>query len=316
MAELARARLSGRAAVIGSGFGGLAVAVRLAAAGMKVTVDTAPFGTALSPGTYRGRNKLLDWLILQVLFGSVNRADRRARAAAGVLAGTGMYFDVILPDLFLQPTIPEFEYPRSDLPPQVRFIGPLVPGTGNRLPPGWWPELAAAHRRGTPIVLVTEGALATDSAELITPTVRALAGEEVFVVATTEQLELVPANRRIAAFVPFHALRPMLSVMVTNGDYGGVQRAVAAGVPLVIAGDSEEKPEIGARIAWSGEGIDLRTGRPKPARVLAAVRRVLDTPAVRTRRVELSRSMATHEGAGASLIEQLISHRTAARLAS
>ena len=41
MAEFSHARLSGRAAVIGSGFGGLAVAVRLAAAGMKVTVFEA-----------------------------------------------------------------------------------------------------------------------------------------------------------------------------------------------------------------------------------------------------------------------------------
>ncbi len=282
------------------------------------SVDTAPFGSALPPGTYRMRNKLLNWLILRVMFGSVNRAYRRGRTAAGVPAGTGMYFDVISPDLFLQPTIPDLEYPRSDLPPQVRFIGPLVPGAGSRPLPGWWPELESAHRRGTPIVLVTQGTLATDPTELIAPTVRALAGEDVFVVATTEQLELVPANTRTAGFVSFHALMPMLSVMVTNGGYGGVQRAVAAGVPLVIAGGSEEKPEIAARIAWSGAGIDLRTGRPKPARVLAAVRRLLDTPAVRSRSVELSRIMATHAGAGAGadLIEQLIAHRTAARLAS
>jgi UDP:flavonoid glycosyltransferase YjiC (YdhE family) len=282
------------------------------------SVDTAPFGSALPPGTNPGRNKFLNWLIFRVLFGSVNRAYRRARAAAGVPAGAGMYFDVISPDLFLQPTIPELEYPRSDLPAQVRFIGPLVPGTGDRPLPAWWPELEAAHRRGTPIVLVTQGTLATDPTELIAPTVRALAGEDVFVVATTDRLDTVPANTRIAAFVPFHALMPMLSVMVTNGGYGAVQTAVAAGVPLVVAGGSEEKPEIAARIAWSGAGIDLRTGRPKPARVLAAVRRVLDNPAVRTRSVELSRIMATHEGAvaGAALIEQLIAERTAERLAS
>ena len=282
------------------------------------SIDTAPFGSALPPGTHPGRNKLLNWLIFRCLFGSVNRAYRRARAAAGVPAGTGMYFDVISPDLFLQTTIPELEYPRSDLPPQVQFIGPLVPGSGSRPLPPWWPELEAAHRRGTPIVLVTQGTLATDPTELIAPTVRALRGEDVFVVATTDHLDVMPENTRTAAFVPFHALMPMLSVMITNGGYGGVQTAVSAGVPLIVAGGSEEKPEIAARIAWSGAGIDLRTGRPKPARVLAAVRRVLADPAVRTRSAELSRLMANHEGAvaGANLIEQLISHRITERLAS
>jgi len=282
------------------------------------SVDTAPFGSALPPGTNPGRNKFLNWLIFRVLFGSVNRAYRRGRAAAGVPAGTGMYFDVISPDLFLQPTIPELEYPRSDLPPQVQFIGPLVPSGGGRALPSWWPELEAAHRRGVPIVLVTQGTLATDPSELIAPTVRALTNDNVFVVATTDHLDDVPANARIAPFVPFDALMPMLSVMVTNGGYGGVQTAVSAGVPLVVAGGSEEKPEIAARIAWSGAGIDLRTGRPRPARVRAAVRRLLDEPAVRTRCAELSRIMANHEGAvaGAHQIEQLISHRSAARLAS
>lgn len=282
------------------------------------SVDTAPFGSALPPGTNPGRNRFLNWLIFRCLFGGVNRAYRRSRAEAGAPPGTGMYFDVIAPDLFLQPTIRELEYPRSDLPPQVQFIGPLVPGAGARALPTWWPELEAAHRRGVPIVLVTQGTLATDPGELIAPTVRALADDEVFVVATTGHLDAVPANTRIAPFVPFHVLMPMLSVMVTNGGYGGVQTAVSAGVPLVIAGGSEEKPEIAARIAWSGAGIDLRTGRPKPARVRAAVHRAIADQAIHARCAELSRVMASHDGAaaGANLIEQLIGHRAAARLAS
>ena len=180
------------------------------------SVDTAPFGSALPPGTNPGRNRFLNWLIFRCLFGGVNRAYRRARVAAGVPAGTGMYFDVISPDLFLQPTIPELEYPRSDLPPQVQFIGPLVPSGGKSALPPWWPELEAAHRRGVPIVLVTQGTLATDPNELIAPTVGALADDEVFVVATIEHLDVVPANARIAPFIPFHALMPMVSVMVTS----------------------------------------------------------------------------------------------------
>jgi hypothetical protein len=51
-------------------------------------------------------------------------------------------------------------------------------------------------------------------------------------------------------------------VMVTNGGYGGVQMALSYGVPLVVAGASEDKPEVGARVAWSGAGLNLKTGKP------------------------------------------------------
>ena len=36
--------------------------------------------------------------------------------------------------------------------------------------------------------------------------------------------------------------------MLTNGGYGGVQYALAHGVPLVVAGDTEDKPEVAARV--------------------------------------------------------------------
>ena len=61
------------------------------------------------------------------------------------------------------------------------------------------------------------------------------------------------------------------------------KQALAHGVPLVVAGDSEDKPEVAARVHWSGVGVDLRTGRPSPARVAEAVRRVLARPAYAAR---------------------------------
>ena len=91
----------------------------------------------------------------------------------------------------------------------------------------------------------------------------------------------LPANVRLERFVPHDLLLPHVDVMVTNGGYGGVQQALANGVPLVVAGDSEDKPEVAARVQWSGTGVNLHTGRPSPAMVARAVRRVLahDLPA-------------------------------------
>ena len=85
----------------------------------------------------------------------------------------------------------------------------------------------------------------------------------------------LPANVRLERFIPHDVLLPHVDAMVTNGGYGGVQQALAHGVPLVVAGDSEDKPEVAARVQWSGAGINLHTGRPSPAMVARAVRRVL-----------------------------------------
>jgi UDP:flavonoid glycosyltransferase YjiC (YdhE family) len=71
-------------------------------------------------------------------------------------------------------------------------------------------------------MLVTQGTVATDASELILPTLRALANEDVLVVATTggkDLAEVPPANARVARFVPFNQLMPHAAAMVTNGGY-------------------------------------------------------------------------------------------------
>ncbi|HVV81452.1 MAG TPA: glycosyltransferase, partial [Kofleriaceae bacterium] len=248
--------------------------------------DTAPFGVARRPPRHafaRALDRLLAWTIDHVLFRSIHRAYRAGRVAAGLAAGDAGYFDLLASDLYLQPTVEAFEYPRRDLPPQVRFIGPLVPPPVEAVAlPRWWPDVDATRAAGRPIVLVTQGTMATDPRELIVPALRALAAEELLVVATTPPETLgveVPANARVARHVPYQALLAHARLMITNGGYGGVQMALAHGVPLVVAGGSEEKPEIAARVAWSGAGVDLRTGRPRARTIARAVRRVLGEPA-------------------------------------
>src|SRR6185295_18473193 len=102
-----------------------------------------------------------------------------------------------------------------------------------------------------PIVHVTQGTIANAAPELIAPALEALADDDVLVVVATggrapDSLGLrhVPRNARIAAFVSYPELLPRTAVMITNGGYGGVQMALWQGVPLVVAGASEDKPEV------------------------------------------------------------------------
>jgi UDP:flavonoid glycosyltransferase YjiC (YdhE family) len=94
--------------------------------------------------------------------------------------------------------------------------------------------------------------------------------------------------------LPFDRLLPKVSVMVTNGGYGAVTHALSLGVPLVVAGDSEEKPEVAARVAWAGAGINLGTGRPSVSQIREAVRAVLTKPQYRERAQALRAAFAGH----------------------
>jgi UDP:flavonoid glycosyltransferase YjiC (YdhE family) len=96
-------------------------------------------------------------------------------------------------------------------------------------------------------------------------------------------------------------------VLVSNGGYGGLHYALAHGVPLVVVGATEEKPELVARVNWSGVGVGLRTQRPRPQRLREAVRRVLADPRFAARAAAMRAEMERSGGAAraADLLEGL-----------
>ncbi|WP_370416069.1 glycosyltransferase [Streptomyces fradiae] len=223
-------------------------------------------------------------------------------------------------DVFLQLTVPGFEYPRGDQPAGVRFVGAIpIPAADGQRRPAWWPELERARAAGRRIVVTTQGTLAnTELNRLVVPTVRALADRpDVLVVAATGRPDAaeqcaaalapapVPGNAIVAGFVPFAELLPLADLLVTNGGYGGTQAALAHGVPLVVAGDTEDKPEVAARVEWTGTGVNLRTADPSDPVLREAVDTVLDTPTYRERATALAKEYAAHDAL--ALIDELVS---------
>jgi UDP:flavonoid glycosyltransferase YjiC (YdhE family) len=150
------------------------------------------------------------------------------------------------------------------------------------------------------VVAVTQGTVANrETADLIEPAIAGLADLDALVVVITgnpdTQLENVPDNVRVSPYIPYDRLLPEADVLVTNGGYGGVLQALSHGVPMVVAGVTEDKPEIAARVQWSGAGIDLRTGRPAPTEVGAAVQAVLETPSFSQAAERLQTEIAAHK---------------------
>jgi UDP:flavonoid glycosyltransferase YjiC (YdhE family) len=268
------------------------------------SVDCAPFGSGLHPRDSpftRNRNRIIDAFLQRGPLRPINRALEDALATVGVHEPAGSYFDHATAfDVTFHLAPPSMEYPRRELPASVRFTGPLRTGpVPPRVLPSWWGDLDG----GRPVVHVTQGTLDNvDPGKLMVPTIAALAREDVLVVASTggRPVETVrerfvgrwPGNVRLAEFLPYDDLLPKTAAVVTNGGFGGVQRALAAGVPLVVAGRGEDKPEVAARVSWCGAGVDLRTDRPSPAQVRRAVAKVLNRPRYRSAAERVQREIA------------------------
>lgn len=274
--------------------------------------DLAAFGLGLpfsNSFVGRLRNKATYLLVDHVLFRDVNRAYRTLAQQHGWPVQP--FRPSVSSFLHLQSLVASFDYPISDLPPQVHFIGALMPDAPKQFsPPAWWDTVINS---GRPLVLATQGTIATNVDELIRPTLEALANEDVWVIATTggkpvETLDLeVPTNAFVVPFIPFVTVMPHIDVYVTNGGYGGVTVALANGVPIVSAGTTEDKPEVGNRIAYSGAGINLKTHRPTAEQVRAACREIIRNPSYRERARALQRELAQHDAPceAADLLEQL-----------
>jgi MGT family glycosyltransferase len=235
---------------------------------------------------------------LQAMLGPADDYFNSVLEACGAPALPDFFFDCLytLPDLFVQLTAEEFELPRSAMPDNIRFVGPMPLPASDFNPPAWWKELDGSR----PVVLVTQGTIAnSDLSELMEPALLGLAGENVTVIAATGRNDglsiAVPGNAKVEQFIPFDKLLPKVQVLVTNGGYGAVNSALAAGVPVVVAGETEDKPLVAARVEWSGTGVNLGTSRPTANQVRNAVRTVLSSKAVDQNVRRVQEGFARHD---------------------
>ena len=274
--------------------------------------DTAPFGLGLPPARLFNpqRNAALAALNRRIVRRANQSVGDQYRQVHGKDMPGTMFDWGRRADALVQFSVPSFEYPRSDAPANLHFSGPLST-TGSQAPlPDWWADLDGTR----PVVHVTQGTVANaDYEQVIAPTLRALADEDVLIVVATggrplDTLPALPSNARAAMFLPYDELLPRTAVYVTNGGYGGVQYALRYGVPIVATGGKEDKPEVGARVAWSGVGRRIRTERPSARSLRRAILAVLHQPRFRQASQRIAADLAAASGfAGlADVVDQLV----------
>ncbi|KZZ90826.1 UDP-glucuronosyl/UDP-glucosyltransferase [Moelleriella libera RCEF 2490] len=182
-------------------------------------------------------------------------------------------------DVTLQMCPPSLEYKRSDFHPRVRFTGALGPRLLKNkkafVPPAFWDDVVRGDRK---VVVVTQGTVAVDYSQLVIPAIKALAQRSDIVVVAilgvkgaSLPADVTAPNAHVADYLSYDAILPHASVFVMNAGYGGFVHGAMNGVPMVLAGASEEKPEVANRGEYAGIGINLRTATPTEKQVADAV---------------------------------------------
>ncbi|MGA0560758.1 glycosyltransferase [Larkinella sp. VNQ87] len=246
--------------------------------------DLPPTGMGMIPARgFWGRRKqdALRYLTQHILLKPCTDLYNKLLKQYGLRPSKELVFDTLIrsADVYLQSGVPGFEYARTDVSPNVRFVGPLLPCTK-----------AARHRfphygklnQYRNVVLVTQGTVERDPEKLLVPTLEAFKDSDTLVIATTggSQTEALrtrfpQSNLIIEDFVNFTEIMPFCDVFVTNGGYGGVMLSIQNGLPIVAGGIHEGKSEITSRIGYFKLGVNLKTETPSPEQIRASVREVL-----------------------------------------
>lgn len=246
--------------------------------------DLAPTGLGMLPSNSKmGRLKqdVLRFVADKILFREANNVMKGLMKKNGIDAGNSNVFDTVVrkSNLLLQSGTPGFEYKRSDLGKNIRFIGAVLPVNSKR-EAQWFDEKLYKYYK---VILVTQGTIEKDVNKLLVPTFEAFKDTDYLVIATTggaqtkELREKYPHdNIIIEDFIPFDDIMPYADVYITNGGYGGVMLAIENKLPMVVAGVHEGKNEINARVGYFEIGVNLFTESPIPGMLRKAVYKVIN----------------------------------------
>jgi UDP:flavonoid glycosyltransferase YjiC (YdhE family) len=181
-------------------------------------------------------------------------------------------------ELRLIQTCEAFDFPIVPAPANVRYVGPVLDD------PDWagtwrspWPE---GDRR--PLVVVSLSSTFQDQRDVLRRIAAALGSLEVRGLVTLgpamagAELD-VPENVVVVPAAPHGLIFPHAAAVVTHAGHGTVMRALAHGLPVLCLPMGRDQDDNAARVVAHGAGLRLPK-TAKPARIAAAVRRLLEEP--------------------------------------
>lgn len=268
--------------------------------------DLPPYGMGMAPSRSfwgKRRQALLRFFSKNLLFKEAAKEMNKVFKAYGLKPSYVSVFDTVIQrtDLFLQSGVPGFEYQRSDMSHNIRFVGALLPYKAKQQQ-----QVSFTHqdklKRYKKVVLVTQGTVEKDPEKIIVPTLEALKNTPYLIIATTGgsqtkelQARYPQDNIIIEDFIDYNFIMPYAHVYVTDGGYGGVMLGIENKLPMVVAGIHEGKSEINARVGYFNLGINLGTERPTPAQIQKSVEEVMHNDMYRKNVAQLSEEFRQYD---------------------
>jgi UDP:flavonoid glycosyltransferase YjiC (YdhE family) len=193
-------------------------------------------------------------------------------------------------DEVLHPDVPEL-CPVAGAPSTHRFLG-MVPWSPEVPLP---PELLAVDS-SRPLVYVTLGSSGDQSA--LPAVLAGLAGLPIRGLLSTAGKAVparLPANFRVANYVPGELVARRARFVVTNGGSATSYQALAAGVPVLGIPSNLDQYLTMQAVVRSGAGLQLRSGSLVAAQVQRAASQLCDDTLIQRRARELAETFRAYD---------------------
>jgi MGT family glycosyltransferase len=174
-----------------------------------------------------------------------------------------------------------FDFDADSLPSNVRYVGPLLDQPNWSKP--WQSPWSASSSR--PRVLIACSTGAQGQRDVMQRVIDAMRFVDVDAVATAgPNLDIAdlraPRNVRLLHSAPHDAVMKEVSLVVTQGGHGTVNRGLIHGLPLLVLPMGRDQGDNAARVEAKGAGLRLPPAASE-ADIAAAVSRLVSEPQFR-----------------------------------
>jgi MGT family glycosyltransferase len=265
--------------------------------------DAPPPGTGFMPA----RGRLGNWrdraaaAVIARVFRTALPALNQARAELGLPPVRDLADVMSAASRVLVCTSPGYDFAAGAVPVNVRYVGPQLdddPDDPDDTASETWDDPG-----GHPLVLVgLSSTVMSHEQELLQRAAEALGQLPVRGLVTTGPAVnpaaiSVPANVSVRRWVRHADVLPYCSAVLTHGGHGTVMKALAAGVPLVVAPLGRDQPDNAARVVHAGAGLWVSKKAGVPA-LRDAIARTLDEPRYRAAARRMAATLAAERDEG------------------
>jgi zeaxanthin glucosyltransferase len=207
---------------------------------------------------------------------------------------------------------PAFDYPRSQLPSNFFYTGPLRRPEAREVAFPW------DKLDGRPLIYGSLGTLQNGREPVFRCFAEACRSLDVQLVIThgggltDGQALALPGNPIVVSYAPQTDVLRRACLTLTHAGLNTVLDSLSCGVPLIAIPIAYEQPAIAARLAWTGAGRVIPFGRLNSELLKKETQKVLSNDGFVARAKEIARSITDAGGVGkaATLIEECAQRRS------